>query len=346
MTDTYTTDRKLATIRKIAEIKAIPDADRIVAYRVDGWWVVDSVGKYTVGDLAVYVEVDSWIPTTLAPFLSKGKEPREFNGVKGEKLRTIRLRKQISQGLLLPLEPTCSMNEALLFEGLDVSAPLGIIKYEAPVPACLAGLIRGNFPSFIPKTDQERVQNLSTELEAWRRLNLTWTVSEKMEGSSFTAFFNNGDFGICSRNLDLKPDPNNTLWATAATYDLQNKLSQLGRNIAVQAELLGPGVQGNIYKLTKHMLTVFDIFDIDRQQYMSPAECVEMTKYLGLTSVPVMTSKFVLGTESMDDLIKHADGSSVMGTIGCPREGLVYKCNEFRTSFKTVSNAYLLKSGE
>ena len=102
------TERKMATIRKIAEIKAIPEADLICAYRVDGWWVVDSVGKYKVDDLVVYAEPDSWIPHELAPFLSKGHEPRTFNSIAGEKLKTVRLRGQLSQGLLMPLEPTCA----------------------------------------------------------------------------------------------------------------------------------------------------------------------------------------------------------------------------------------------
>lgn len=102
MTEVYV--RKMASIQKIAEVKAIPDADKICAYRVNGWWIVDQVGKYVVGDLVVYAEPDSWIPTTLAPFLTKpGHFPKTYLGVEGEKLRTIRLRRQLSQGLLLPI---------------------------------------------------------------------------------------------------------------------------------------------------------------------------------------------------------------------------------------------------
>lgn len=145
--------RKLATIRKIAEIKSIPDADRIVAYRVDGWWVVDSVGKYQIGDLVCYLEVDSWVPHTLAPFLSKGNEPREFENVKGERLRTIRLKGQLSQGLLLPLTPA---DKEYFGEGEDVTEDFGILKWEAPIPAELSGDVKGSFPGMIPKTDQER----------------------------------------------------------------------------------------------------------------------------------------------------------------------------------------------
>jgi len=198
------------------------------------------------------------------------------------------------------------------------------------------------FPSRIPKTDQERIQNLSAELAEWKAENLTWTITEKCEGSSFTAFFNDGEFNICSRNLMLKENSNNTLWATADKYDLKNKMTVMGRNIAVQAELLGPGVQGNIYKLSKHMLAVFDIFDIDAQHYMSPADCKDMIEHLGLTSVPVLTSTAELGDKTIEILLKMADGVSVMGSVGCKREGLVWKCNERRVSFKTISNAYLL----
>ena len=95
--------RKLATIRRIDALTPIDGADAIECATVGGWKVVVKKGEYTVGDLAVYCEIDSWIPTELAAFLSKGKEPREFEGIKGERLRTVKLRGQLSQGLLLPL---------------------------------------------------------------------------------------------------------------------------------------------------------------------------------------------------------------------------------------------------
>lgn len=98
------TDRKLASIQRIAEIKPIPDADRICAYRIQDWFVVDAVGKYQVNSLVVFLEIDSWVPTELAPFLSKGKEPKEYMGIKGERLKSIKLRRQISQGLILSLD--------------------------------------------------------------------------------------------------------------------------------------------------------------------------------------------------------------------------------------------------
>ena len=96
-------ERQLATIRRIAEIKPIEGADVICSYRVDGWWVVGKKDEFKVNDLVVYFEIDSWIPHEIAPFLSKGKEPREYNGIKGERLKTIKLKGSLSQGLILPL---------------------------------------------------------------------------------------------------------------------------------------------------------------------------------------------------------------------------------------------------
>ena len=96
--------RKLASIRRITDIQPIKGADALVVATVDGWKVVVKKDEFKVGDLAVYIEIDSLVPHELAPFLSKGQEPREYNGVKGERLRTIKLRGQVSQGLLIKPE--------------------------------------------------------------------------------------------------------------------------------------------------------------------------------------------------------------------------------------------------
>ena len=103
--------RKLATIRCISAIHPIPDADAIEVAQVDNWKVVVKKGEYRVGDLVVYCEVDSWIPHELAPFLSKGQEPREYEGIKGERLRTVKLRGTTSQGLILPLSVLGDINQ-------------------------------------------------------------------------------------------------------------------------------------------------------------------------------------------------------------------------------------------
>ena len=338
--------RKMATIRKIDSIREIPGADSIECCTLGGWNVVTRKGEFTAGDLAVYCEIDSWIPHEVAPFLSKGNFPRVYNEVQGERRRTVSLRKQISQGLLLPLS-TLTMIESELFEGLDVSFPLGIVKYEAPVPAELAGEVRGMFPSRIPKTDQERVQNLSVELEEWKAAKLTWEVTEKLDGSSMTVYMIDGEVGVCSRNLDLKPNPDNSLWATAYRNEIDVKLIQSLSNLAIQGELVGNGIQGNMYKMRDQEFYVYDIYDIDAGRYFTPAERVAYCKAWDIKHVPVFKSDFMLSTETVADLLQMAEGKSVMGTIAGPeREGLVYKCNERQVSFKAISNRFLLKSGD
>ena len=180
------TERKLASIRRIADIQPIEGADAIEVATVDGWKLVVKKNEFKVGDLAVYLEIDSWVPHELAPFLSKGQEPREYNGVKGERLRTIKLRGQVSQGLLLSpnvfgevvinffndsnrwaigLVDNGDYSE-FIFEGEDVTERLKIQKWEAPIPAQLQGQAKGTFPTgLIPKTDQERIQNCFGDIQ-------------------------------------------------------------------------------------------------------------------------------------------------------------------------------------
>ncbi len=146
------TDRKLATIRVISQLKPIKDADLIEVAVIDGWEVVIKKGEFNVGDLCVYFEIDSWIPHELAPFLSKGKEPREYKSVKGERLKTIKLKGQISQGLVLPVEidkgqftgKVHVVKDEPVELGTDVTELLNILKWEREIPAQLAGKMAGN----------------------------------------------------------------------------------------------------------------------------------------------------------------------------------------------------------
>ena len=184
--------RKLATIRGIGVIVPIAGANAIEAAVIGGWKVVIRKGDYQVGDRVIYCEIDSWIPHERAPFLSKGKEPSEYQGIKGERLRTIKLRGQVSQGLLLPMSNLTNYG-ADLSVGDDVTEQLGILKWEAPVPANLSGDAIGLFPIFIPKTDQERIQNLSREFDKYKEAAELWEITEKLDGSSMTVFFKDAD---------------------------------------------------------------------------------------------------------------------------------------------------------
>jgi RNA ligase (TIGR02306 family) len=333
--------RALASVRKIADLQPIEGADAIECAVVGGWKVVVKKNEFSPGMRAVYCEIDSWIPTKLAPFLSKGKEPREYEGVKGERLRTVKLRGQLSQGLLLNLDVVLPFTNSFQI-GDDVSETLNIKKWEAVISAQLAGQVKGNFPACIPKTDQERVQNLVQEIAFCQ--NNTFEVTEKLEGSSMTCYLIDGEFGVCSRNLDLKRDENNSFWKIAIEQDIEGKMREVGDNFALQGELVGPGVQGNIYKLNKLDFFVFDLYDIKVGQYLSPAERRGELEMMGLNQVPVIKESFVL-IGDVECLINYAEGSSMLYDKQ-EREGVVFKHLGNGITFKAISNKYLLKSGE
>ena len=345
--------RKLATIRRIDEINPIPNADAIEVATVGGWRVVVKKGEFAVGDLAVYCEIDSWIPHDLAPFLSKGNEPKEYNGVKGERLRTIRLRGQLSQGLLLPRHVVLD-KIGEIHEGMDVTDLLGIQKFEPPIPAQLAGEVLGMFPSAVPKTDQERIQNLSAELATWQ--GMEFEVTEKLDGTSCTFYLDaDGELHVCSRNLDLKRNPENTLWRIADKNNVAEKMLAEGlTNYAIQGEVIGEGIQGNKYNLKGQEFFVFDIYDVATGRYLPSNERFELCVKLGLNKslfgialphAPVVDSAFVMNC-GVEDLLQMAEGKSVLNPK-TEREGLVFKCtSDTSIHFKAISNKFLLKSGE
>ena len=332
--------RKMATIRQIDALNPIEGADAIECATIGGWKVVVKKGEFSVGNLAVYCEIDSWIPTELAPFLSKGKEPREFEGIRGERLRTVKLRGQLSQGLLLNLDTALPQTNSFV-EGDDVSETLGIVKWERPMNAQLAGMAKGNFPSLIPKTDQERAQNLVGEILAAAQAGTQFEITEKLEGSSMTVYLIDGVFGVCSRNLDLKETADNTFWQVARQEQIEQKMRDHGwGNWAVQGELIGPGIQGNIYKLSKPEFRVFDVYNVQAGEYIQPVHRRALIDRMGLLHAPVLLIDKDLGVGSVDELLLWAEGESKLGKT--EREGIVFKEAKGGMSFKAISNKYLL----
>lgn len=340
--------RKMATIRSIDDIRPIPDADAIECAVIGGWTVVVKKGEFKAGELAVYCEIDSWIPTEIAPFLSKGQEPREYEGVKGERLRTIRLRGQLSQGLLLPLKDVWKewLPENIakhVQAGDDVSESLNIKKYEPPIPASLGGQVRGAFPSSIPKTDQERIQNLVDKMAEWKDRRCRWEITEKLDGTSMTVFLErDGHFGVCGRNWELAETDDNSLWKAARANDLEAKMRSVGRALAIQGELIGEGIQGNPYKLKGQRFYVYDVYDIADTRYLSVQDRRVLITNMGVDQVPFVDICMLID-ESVNDILALAEGKSKLCDT-TEREGLVYKCMEDpMVSFKAISNKFLLR---
>lgn len=362
--------RDLVTIRTINELRPIVNADAIECAAIDGWEVVVKKGEFKQGDQCVYFEIDSLLPLSDERFSFLAKSGvKEIDGKQYARLHTIKLRGQVSQGLALPLSmfgelppphDQAARPEAFSKENGIIAEWLHVLKYEPPIPAELAGEVLGPFPEFIPKTDQERIQNRPELLtSAIERLDKQWEVTEKLDGSSMTVFSHNPKdgsvvrLGVCSRNWELKESESNTLWRVAYEIGIIGALTKLmwnyGRSVAVQGELIGPGIQGNPYKLKRHQWHIFDVYDIDEQRYLTPAQRVDVINKLvnygaTLDRVPFVTLATLSNFHDMTTLLNIANGKSMLNPA-VDREGLVFKRNDASASFKVISNAYLLKTG-
>ena len=356
-------ERKLASIRVIGDIQPIEGADMIELAIVDGWKVVvaKNVG-HKVGDMVIYCEIDSFLPIRDEFEFLRKSSYKKMGDQEGFRLKTIKLRGQVSQGLILPMSVLTSTdvimtkitkqewgNQIELFAedgvpmvniGDDVTELLGIVKYEPPIPAELSGKVKGLFPSFLRKTDEERVQNLTKEYEQYKSLGRKFYVTEKLDGSSATFYYKDGVFGVCSRNLELLETEGNTFWKVARELDLENKMRDFGVNISLQGELIGEGIQGNPYKIKGQTVKFFNLFDIDLHVYHSLAHLDRALGIMGLKMVPIVDEFFNL-PDTIEELLKYAEDKSVLNS-NFDREGVVIRSNDRTISFKVISNKFLL----
>lgn len=326
--------RKLASIQRIKSLEPIPGAHAIVKATVLGWQLVVKMDEFAVGDLCVYAEIDSVFP-----------ERAEFEFLRNKKFRikTIRLRGQISQGICFPL--AILPGNVKIEEDADVTEALGIAKYEPPIPASLAGIMKANFPSFIPKTDETRIQVMQEELDNHKGADCY--ITEKLDGTSVTFFVKDGVFGVCSRNMELEDSGNNTYWKVAKQLDIETRLSSLDKNVAIQGEIVGEGIQGNKLKIKGQTVFFFSLFWIDEYRYAAYAEWIEtIENNLGLKTVPVISDTYKLEND-INALLKMAEINSVINPQAFA-EGLVLRIKESNelVSFKAINNEFLLKYGE
>lgn len=342
------TERKLVTLRRIDEIVPIEGADAIELAKIGGWQAVVKKNEFQEGDICVYFEIDSFVPVNEEPFKFLVKNKITWNGKEGARIKTIKLRGQLSQGLALhPINvfPDES-KEPGFFNWVfraheaeeDLTEVCGVEKWEPVIPANLAGKVRGNFPSFLRKTDQERIQNLDIN-----KLHGLYEVTMKLDGSSMTVYRHEGRFGVCSRNLDLIETEDNSFWRVARLLKIEEMMIENNYdNIAIQGELMGPGVQGNKEGLKELDFFVFDIFD-EGKGYVNGYIRRMMANILGLTHVPIIDPLLEFNM-SMEEALEYANGPSLNAKL---REGVVLKdLNNPNNSFKIISNAWLLKNGE
>lgn len=377
------TERKLARVVLIDSLHPIEGADRIELAMIGGWQVVVQKGLYVPNvTKAVYFEVDSLIPIdsdagkSLAGISSKLQFV--IDGKQYARIKTMKLRKQLSQGFCVPLSEVAKDANV----DTDLTKFLGVLKYEAQSEkeniaggtGVKTGTTALGFPKFIPKTDQTRLQNIPVQFNQARDKGELFEKSFKLDGSSMTVFMKDRVLGCASRNVGFRLQTEKkgfvqvfkdyvqrvkqrgTLFVKVATqYKADdNQFTQAaqesgantalvlaGKNLAIQGELVGPSIQKNFEGVDKNTFFVYDIYDIDRQAYMLPKERQEFCDRHQLQHVPLGSPHAVTLPVDVAAALADADGPS--GLKGRYREGFVYKSMERDFSFKVISNTYLLK---
>jgi RNA ligase (TIGR02306 family) len=350
------TKRKLVTIQRIKKLEQIEGADRIEKATVLGWNLVVIKGEFKEGDLCVYFEIDSLLPMIPAfEFMAKNgtkKMTVEGKEYEGYRLKTVRLKGQISQGLALPIGSFADKLKIqdVWEEGKEVTQLLGVIKYEPPIPASLSGKVRGFRPEYMPKTDEPRIQIEPEILEKYK--DTKFYVTEKIDGSSVSIFVRDGEFHVCSRNLDLLEDNNNTIWRVAREMKLEEKLKEVtGRGMALQGEIVGEGIQENPLKLKGQTIYFFNAYDFNINKYLDFSEFKAILEKFDVKMVPLLYDDIYL-PKTIDEAVKFATRKSAINTEGYA-EGVVFRSmvemrdeDIGRLSFKVINPEYLLEHKE
>lgn len=312
----------MLSIKKIKEIIPIEGADRIELAKLDGWQCVVEKNKFKVNEEVVYVGIDTIIPNE-----------EKFGSLKGIVVKTKRLKGQLSQGLLFSLN--------------DLYNLLELKKYEKPVPEGEG--IKGNFPEFILKTDEPRLQNHLNILEEHPFEDLYATIKE--DGTSFTCYKKGDYFGICSRSYELERNTSNLYWKMAIYYDLENKLRKFNYDIALQGELVGEKCSGNKMGYKGNKIKFFNAYNITEQRYLDYSELIQICKDLDLEMVDIYINTYNLRNKTLEDLLElvekiRINGKRIEGLVFRSKREITSKVLQNRLSFKVVNNDYLLKNNE
>jgi len=344
--------RKLASIQRIWKIEPIEGADKIELAHVLGWQCVVNTGQFKPMDLAVYYEIDSFLPIRPEYEFMRASSYKKSDILgEGFKLKTMKFRGQVSQGLLLPISTVLGDSFEAELE-MDVTEILGVRKWEVEERATTSGTTIGGRPDSIPKTDETRVQADPKLIDAFA--GIEYYISTKMDGSSHSIGVDANGFHATSHNCELKDD------GTSAFYKLVNERGYKERLIAfaekeglnefvVQGELCAPGIQKNRLKLTKPEWYVFTI--IENGNRVGLNRMLDICKELGFDTVPIEEVDVDLPSKypTVEALLERADGEYPRGG---KKEGIVIRPTtpiynhkiQGNLSMKVVSNKYLLKN--
>lgn len=303
---------KLAEIQTINEITPIEGADRIELAKVQGWQSVVQRGQYSVGDRIVFIPID----TVLQPSVWNSHLHDKEDPTKPIMVRSVKLRGVYSQGLIFPLSiitPEMNVDE--------LAQELGVIKYEKPIPAHLAGQVAGDFPShLVSKTDED---NLKSNIEVLHELKEADFVETtiKLDGTSATYIKElDGTFRVCSRNLELKDTESNVHWQMARLYNIQENLKA---GYSIQGEISGPSIQGNPAKCSAVSLCVFNVFDLSTRKPLARDEWDSVCSNIKKVYLYRLWTKEEFSKMDIDTLQNHVNGITYNSKD--PAEGLVFR---------------------
>lgn len=346
--------RKLASIQRVWDVQPIEGSDFLEQVKVEGWTVVANKGDFQKGDLAVYFEIDSFLPVRPEfEFLRKTSYKNTDIMGEGFRLRTIKLRGVLSQGLVLPIS-TFKELPADIELGTDVTEKLGVKKWEIEERATTGGTVIGTLPYDVPHTDETRVQSEPELIQAFG--GYEYYISTKMDGSSHSLSVDENGFHVCGHNYEYKDDGTSSFFEFVKQRGYEEttrkyKEEQGYSILTIQGEFCAPGIQKNRLRLTKPEWYVFTIRT--NGQRVGLKRMQEICEALNMPTVPIEEVGTNLAEKypTVEALLERADGDYPNGG---KKEGIVVRTTEpvyneiigGPLSMKIVSNKYLLKNEE
>ena len=335
--------RKLASIQIISDLQPIENADRILLATVMGWNVIVKKGEFEIGSKCVFFEIDSVLPD--------GAPWAEFMRSRKFRVKTCKLRGALSQGLALPMsilggDPNPNrrfwdwvMRRDGWRVGDDATEVLRVKKHDPHKKGgkygFKSGQKAGDFPSFISKTNEKRIQSSLSLLN--KIVDRHIYIATKCDGTSSTFYNLNDEFVACSRNRKVK-DGDNVYWDVVRKYELDKVIPD---SIAIQGEIVGPNIQNNHMRLKEVDLFVFNLFDIKKGKYLEYSKLKEFCEKKKLKMVPVESEMLCTKKVELSEFLEKASGKYEGTDVN--KEGIVVRTFDRSVSFKVLNNDFLLK---